>query len=169
MIEEKIEEAINDQIDAELYSAYLYLSMSANFSDQNLDGFADWMRAQAQEEVDHAMRFFDYLNERGGRIELGAIEKPQKEWESPLEAFETAYEHEKYVTERINDLYDLAEEENDRATQNMLEWFVEEQVEEEGSVDQIVERLKMTGDSKSALMMLDQKLGERSAVEDGEE
>ncbi len=143
MIEENIEKAINDQIDAELYSAYLYLSMSANFSDQNLDGFADWMRAQADEEVQHAMKLFDYLNERGGRVELGAIEKPQKEWESPLEAFKAAYEHEKYVTERINDLYNLAEQEKDRATMNMLEWFVEEQVEEEDSVDQIVQKLEM--------------------------
>lgn len=169
MIKENIENAINDQINAELYSAYLYLSMSASFDDQNLDGFANWMRAQADEEVEHAMRFFDYLNERGGRAELDAIEKPKKNWESPLEAFEDAYEHEQYITERINDLSDLAEEENDRATLNMLQWFVEEQVEEEDSVDQIVQKLKLAGGSKSSLLMLDSKLGERTPVEEGEE
>ncbi len=161
MIKESVEKSINDQINAELYSAYLYLSMAADFADKGYEGMEQWMRAQAREEKEHAMRFFDYLQERGGRVELEAIEKPKEEWESPLEAFEEALEHEKYVTERINEMADLAEKEKDRATLNMLQWFIDEQVEEEDSTETIVNKLKMVEDSPSGLMMLDSKLGER--------
>jgi len=161
MIKESIEKSINDQINAELYSAYLYLSMAADFADKGYEGMEQWMRAQAREEKEHAMRFFDYLQERGGRVKLEAIEKPKEEWESPLEAFEEALEHEKYVTERINEMADLAEKEKDRATLNMLQWFIDEQVEEEDSTETIVNKLKMVEDSPSGLMMLDSKLGER--------
>ena len=161
MIKESVEKSINDQINAELYSAYLYLSMAADFADKGYEGMEQWMRAQAREEKEHAMRFFDYLQERGGRVELEAIEKPKEEWESPLEAFEEALEHEKYVTERINEMADLAEKEKDRATLNMLQWFIDEQVEEEDSTETIVNKLKMVEDSSSGLMMLDSKLGER--------
>jgi len=161
MIKESVEKSINDQINAELYSAYLYLSMAADFADKGYEGMEQWMRAQAREEKEHAMRFFDYLQERGGRVELEAIEKPKEEWGSPLEAFEEALEHEKYVTERINEMADLAEKEKDRATLNMLQWFIDEQVEEEDSTETIVNKLKMVEDSPSGLMMLDSKLGER--------
>ena len=161
MIKESVEKSINDQINAELYSAYLYLSMAADFADKGYEGMEQWMRAQAREEKEHAMRFFDYLQERGGRVELEAIEKPKEEWESPLEAFEEALVHEKYVTERINEMADLAEKEKDRATLNMLQWFIDEQVEEEDSTETIVNKLKMVEDSPSGLMMLDSKLGER--------
>lgn len=161
MIKEKVENAINDQINAELYSAYLYLSIEAYFSDCDLDGFASWMHAQAQEEVEHAMRFFDYLNERGGRVELGNVEKPKKEWNSALDAFEDAYEHEQYISKRIDELCELAEGVNDRPTINMLQWFVEEQVEEEDSVGGIVEKLRMVDGKSTGLLMLDSKLGER--------
>ncbi len=161
MIKENIEKSINEQINAELYSAYLYLSMAADFADKGYEGMEQWMRAQAREEKEHTMRFFDYLQERGGRIKLEAIEKPKEEWESPLEAFEEALEHEKYVTERINEMADMAEKEKDRATLNMLQWFIDEQVEEEDSTENIVNKLKMVKDSPSGLMMLDSKLGER--------
>ncbi len=161
MIKEKIEEAINDQINAELYSAYLYLSIAADFGDKNLEGFANWMRIQAQEEVEHAIRLYDYLEERGGRVKLKAIDKPKTEWESPHKAFKDAYEHEQYITGRINDLVDLAEKEKDKATVKMLQWFVEEQVEEENSVNKIVQKLEMAKDSTSSLLMIDSQLGER--------
>lgn len=161
MIKENIEKSINDQINAELYSAYLYLSMAADFADKGYEGMEQWMRAQAREEKEHAMRLFDYLQDRGGRVKLEAIEKPKEKWESPLEAFEEALEHEKYVTERINEMADLAEKEKDRATLNMLQWFIDEQVEEEDSTENIVNKLKMVEESPSGLMMLDSKLGER--------
>lgn len=161
MIKDRMEDAINEQITEELYSAYLYLAIAASFHEQNFDGFARWMRAQAQEEIGHAMKLFDYLVERGGRVVLDSIEKPKKEWESPLEAFKDAYEHEKHITERIHELYDLAEEVEDKATMNMLHWFIEEQVEEEASVDAIVQKLKMAEGTLSTLLRLDAKLGER--------
>lgn len=161
MIDKEIEESINDQINAELYSSYLYLSMAADFADKGYDGLEQWMRIQAEEEKDHAMRLYDYLQERGGRVKLEAIDKPKEAWKSPLQAFEEALEHEKYVTERINEMADLAEKKKDRATLNMLQWFIEEQVEEEDSTENVVNKLKMVKDSPSGLMMLDNKLGER--------
>lgn len=169
MIDEEIEEAINDQINAEMYSAYLYLSMAADFAEKNLDGFENWMRIQAKEEMSHAMKFYDYLQERGGRVKLREIEEPKNEWETPLEAFEDALEHEKYVTSRINDMVDLADDKKDRATYNMLQWYVDEQVEEEDSAEKIVQKLKMIGDDTSALMMFDQKMEERVFVDETKE
>ncbi|MFO8109865.1 MAG: ferritin [Thermoplasmata archaeon] len=167
MIKESIVEAINKQINAEMYSGYLYLSMAVDFGEKNLDGFEHWMRLQAQEELDHGMRFMDYLQERGGHVELETIEKPEVEWKTPLEAFEYVYRHECKVTGMINDLVDLAEKEKDRATVNMLQWFVDEQVEEEDSADEIVQKLKMVGDSPSALLMMNERMAERP-VESGE-
>ena len=161
MIDKKMEQAINDQINAEFFSAYLYLSMVAYFEEKNLPGMATWMKAQSQEEVAHAMKFFDYVNERGGRIKLEAIAKPDVEWDSPLAVFEAAYKHEQYVTSRINDLVDIAEEVKDRATFNFLQWYVEEQVEEEASADEIVQKLKRIEDNPSLLFMLDKELGGR--------
>lgn len=169
MIDEEIERSINDQINAEMYSAYLYLSMAADFAEKNLDGFENWMKTQAQEEMTHAMKFYDYLQERGGRVKLMAIDEPKSEWETPLEAFEDAFEHEKYVTKRINDMVDLAEGKKDRATYNMLQWYVDEQVEEEDNAETIVEKLKMIGDNTSALMMFDQKMEQRVFVDETQE
>lgn len=163
MLSAKMEKAINDQINAELFSSYLYLSMAAFFEDQNLPGSAAWMRAQAQEELAHAMKFFDWINERRGRVALSAIDKPESEWTSPLDAFEASFKHEQYITSRINDLMALAIEEKDFATRNMLNWFVDEQVEEESSVDAVLQQLKMIGDSKHGLYMIDRELGNRQA------
>jgi ferritin len=161
MISKKLETAINEQINAELYSAYLYLSMSAYFKSANLNGFASWMRMQAQEEQVHAMKFFDYLSERSGRIILNEINSPKSDWENPLDVFENVYSHEQKVTGLINALVDMAIEENDHATVNFLQWYVEEQVEEESSAEEIVANLKLLGDSRNGLFMFDRELGKR--------
>ena len=161
MIKKKMETAINKQINAELYSAYLYLSMSAYFQTLNLGGFANWMRIQAQEELTHAMKFYDYLIERGGRATMLIIEAPKTTWPAPLAAFEDVYKHEQKVTGLINDLMNLAATEKDHASVNMLHWFVDEQVEEESSADDIVQKLKLVGKGGSGLLMLDQQLGQR--------
>jgi ferritin len=163
MLSKVIQDAINEQIKNELYSAYLYLSMSAHFEAVNLSGFAHWMRLQSQEEVMHAMKFFDFVNERGGCVALQAIDQPPIEFGSPLDVFEQTLEHERKVTALINGLYELALEENDYPAQVMLHWFIEEQVEEEDSAGQIVEMLKMIGDKTQALLMLDRELGRRGA------
>jgi len=161
-MKDKIEKAINSQINAELYSSYLYLSMSSYFSSINFDGFASWMQVQAQEELMHAMKFYNYVVERGGRVILTAIEAPLAEWDSPLAVFEHVYAHEQKVTGLINDLVDLAIAENDHATTTFLQWFVAEQVEEESSADQIVQKLILVKDQGSGLLMLDQELGKRA-------
>jgi ferritin len=160
-MKQKIQDAINDQINAELYSAYLYLSMASYMESINLMGFANWMKIQAQEEVTHAMRFYAYVNDRGGRALMKAIEKPETDWSSPLAAFEQTLEHERHVTDRINKLVDLATSESDHATLNMLQWFVSEQVEEEASADAIIQKLKLVGDSGPGLFMVDQELAAR--------
>ena len=129
MLSKKMQDAINEQIKNELYSGYLYLAMAAYAEDQNLPGFAHWMKAQCQEEVEHAMKFFDYITERGGRVELGAIDQPPVEFESPTQIFEMTLEHERKVTALINSLYELALAEKDYPTQVLLHWFIEEQVE----------------------------------------
>jgi ferritin len=161
MLNKKMQEAINSQINAEIYSSYLYLSMSAYFESINLSGFASWMRAQAQEEMVHAMKFYDYVNERGGRVILGPIEAPPSEWESAVSVFDATYKHEQKVTGLINDLVDLAIEEKDHATNNLLQWFVSEQVEEEASASGVLNKAKLTGDAPGGLFMLDQELGAR--------
>ena len=161
MLNHKLQTALNEQIKNELYSAYIYLSMSAYFESINLPGFANWMRKQSQEEVNHAMKIFDFIHERGGRVELQAIDQPPVSFESPLKVFEMALEHEKKVTAMIHDLYKLAEEEKDYPTQVMLHWFIDEQVEEEKSASDLVEQLKRIGDDGVGLLLLDQKLGDR--------
>jgi ferritin len=158
-----MQNAINQQINDELYSAYLYLSMAAHFETTGLPGFASWMRMQSQEELEHALKFFDYVNERGGRVWLQAIEQPTAEFESPLAVFEAVYEHEQKVTALIHNLYEVALQENDYAAQVMLHWFIEEQVEEEASASQIVDTLERIGDKDQALIMLDRELGRRGA------
>ncbi len=162
LINKTVQDAINEQIKNELYSAYLYLSMGAYFEAANLSGFAHWMKMQAAEEQGHAMRFFDYVFERGGRVQLKAIDQPPFEWKSPLDAFEQVLEHERKVTSLIHDLYALAVKENDYATQTMLHWFIDEQVEEEANALKIVEQLRMIDGHSTALLMLDHRLGERS-------
>ncbi len=167
MISKKLENAINDQLNAELYSAYLYLSMAAYFESKNLSGFANWMRMQAQEEQVHAMKFFDFLNERGGRVILKDIKASQSEWKSPLDVFKNVYSHEQKVTSLINNLVNIAVKENDHATNNFLQWYVAEQVEEESSADEIVKKLELVGDSGHALFMVDQELGKRVFTQPG--
>jgi ferritin len=162
MIGKKMEKALNDQINEELYSAYIYLAMAAYFESENLTGCASWMRVQTQEETAHAMKIYDFVNERGGRVTLKAIEQPPKGWKSALEAFEAAYAHEQHITGRINKLVDLAIQEKDHATNAFLQWFVNEQVEEETSVDAVVQNLKMAAKAPGALFMIDRELGRRT-------
>jgi len=161
MIKGTVEKAINEQINAELYSAYLYLSMSAYFEDQNLPGFAHWMSLQAKEEQEHAMKFYRFVFERGGRVTLAAIDAPQTEWKSPLDVFESAYKHELKVTALIHDLVALSRSEKDFATENFLMWYVDEQVEEEAHADAIVQKLKRIKDSINGMFMLDRELSGR--------
>ncbi|KAB1443728.1 ferritin [Pseudodesulfovibrio senegalensis] len=160
MLSEKMQNAINDQVNFEIFSAHIYLSMVAYFEEQGLSGFAKWMRAQYQEEIFHAMKMFDYVLEAGGSAKLGTIDAPPLQWESPLAAFENALEHEQIVTGRINALMELAQEEKDHATQIFLQWFVSEQVEEEASVGEVVGKLRLAGDG-GALFMLDRDLSAR--------
>ncbi|KPK35822.1 MAG: ferritin [Phycisphaerae bacterium SG8_4] len=161
MISKKMEEALNEQVNAELFSAYFYLSMESWFKSKNLNGFANWMRVQTQEEMTHAMKIYDFIDERGGRITLKAIEGPQTEWDSPLAVFEAVYEHEQKVTGLINDLVDLSIKEKDHATNSFLQWFVSEQVEEEASADAAVQQLKMVESAPGGMFMLDRELGQR--------
>ena len=161
MANDKMIKALNDQINKEMFSSYLYLSMSAYFSGINLSGFANWMYVQSQEETFHAMKIYRYIIERGGKVELGAIEKPQIDWTSPLDAFGAAYEHEQFISDSINKLVDLAMEIRDHATNNFLQWFVKEQVEEEAAADEIVQQLKMMKQHGGNLMMFDRELGSR--------
>ncbi len=161
MLSEKMLKALNQQINAELYSSYLYLSMSAYFQSTNLGGFAKWMRVQTQEELTHAMKIYDYVNERGNRVVLKQVEEPPSEWSSPLAAFEDTYRHEQKVTGMINKLVNLAVEEGDHASSIFLQWFVSEQVEEEASADEIVQKLKLVGDDGGAIFMIDRELAQR--------
>ena len=156
-----MEKALNEQVNAELFSAYLYLSMEAYFKSLNLNGFANWMRVQTQEEVAHGMKIYEFINERGGRITLKAIDGPQTKWDSPLPVFKAVYEHEQKVTGLINDLVDLAIKEKDHATNTFLQWFVNEQVEEESSADDMVQQLKMMEKAPGGMFMLDRELGQR--------
>ncbi len=161
MISEKMEKALNEQINEEMYSAYLYLAMSAWFESQNLPGFAAWMKVQMREENVHALKLFDFLHERRGRAVLKAIKEPGKDWKSPLAAFEAASEHEQHITGCINKLMNLAVAEKDHATAGLLQWFVKEQVEEEAAADRIVQMLKMAANAPGTLLMLDHAMGER--------
>jgi ferritin len=161
MINKVVQDAINDQINKELYSAYLYLSMAAHFEAATLNGFAKWMRIQAREEQGHAMRFFEYLHDRSGRVVLKPIAGPQTEWKTPFEVFNQVLEHEQQVTASIHKLYEVALKDSDYATQVMLQWFINEQVEEEKNASQIIEQLKRIDAHESALLILDHELGER--------
>lgn len=153
--------ALNEQIQYELASAYLYLSMSAYFEATNLPGFAKWMRLQANEEQEHALKFFDHVIDRGGRVELKTLEQPERDWKNPLAAFECVLAHEQMVTDRIHKLYALAVKENDYATQIELQWFISEQVEEEKNASDIIEQLKMIDSHGTPMLMLDRQLAKR--------
>ena len=161
MISEKITQAFNSQLNAELYSAYLYLSMSASLASQNLPGFAAWMRAQTKEEFQHAMKFYDHIIARSGKAILIAIEAPPTQWDGPLAVAEHTCKHEKKVTGLINDLVSLAKSEADTESEQFLQWFVDEQVEEEENVGQVLEMVKKAGDSPDALQPLDAELSKR--------
>jgi ferritin len=169
MISKKMQDALNGQVNAELYSAYLYLAMEAYFQSVNLAGFANWMRVQAQEEVSHGMKIYGFVIERSGRATLEAIAKPTAEWKSPLAVFEAAYKHEQKVTGLINDLVEMAAKEKDHATGVFLQWFVTEQVEEEKNASEIVSKLQVLKDSAGSMYMLDKELGKRTAEAEGGE
>ena len=168
MLSKKVQDALNVQINAELYSAYLYLAMTAYFEAENLRGFANWMRVQASEEMTHAMKFYDFVNERNGRVILQPIAAPQSEWNAPLAVFEDAYKHEQEVTGMINRLVDLSVKESDHATQSFLQWFVDEQVEEEANAYNVIQDLKRVAESAHGLFMLDRELGQRQDEAAGE-
>ena len=162
MISKKLQNAINKQINKELYSEYLYLSMAAYLESIGLEGFANFFKVQVLEERFHTMKFFDYVNERGGRIILEAIDRPQIEFKSPVEIFEIAYKHEQYVTKLINELMEVAIKENDHAAKSFLNWYIDEQVEEEASMDKILNQLKMIGGKGQGMLMLDKELAART-------
>jgi ferritin len=164
-----MQKELNGQLNAELYSSYLYLSMNAYFKSVNLDGFANWMYYQAQEELEHSMKFYDFIIQRGGKVVLAQIEAPPTEWDSPLAVFEATLAHEQKVTGLINDLVEIALEEHDHATNIFLQWFVSEQVEEEESVSGVLEQLKLMGDAKGGLFMIDRELAKRSPSGGSEE
>jgi ferritin len=163
MLSKKMEKALNAHMNEELYSFYIYLSMSAYLDATYMKGMAAWMQAQAKEEMAHAMKFYGYIQERNADVTLLAIAQPPKAWDGPLTVFENAYAHEQHITARINALYEMATKENDHATAGFLQYFIKEQVEEEASVDPIVHRLRLAGDNIGALYMLDRELGMRAA------
>ena len=161
MLSEKMQDALNEQVNAEAYSGYLYLSMAAYFESVGFRGFAQWMYMQAREEFFHTSKLYNFVIERGGRAALKAIEAPPAEWASPLAVFEDALKHEQKVTGLINNLVNLAKQENDHASDIFLQWFVTEQVEEEASAEEVVQKLKLIGDAGQGLYMMDQELGQR--------
>lgn len=158
----RVQQALNDQIRHELESAYIYLSMCAHFEAENLTGFAHWMRQQSREELAHAMRLFEYMHDRGGRVTLQALEQPPTAFGAPLAVFEQALEHERHISRLIGECYATAGAAGDTATQVMLQWFVTEQVEEEKSAGQAVDQLRMAGDNRAALFILDRQMAARA-------
>jgi ferritin len=163
MLSDRLQDAINRQINDELFSAHLYLSMSAYFESLDLNGFARWMKLQFEEETAHALKLFDYVNDRDGRVTLHSIDQPQVEFESPHSVMRSALEHERLVTSMINDLYALAISERDYPTHVLLEWFVSEQVEEEKVLNEIVAHMDLIGNDGTGLIIMDQRLGDRTA------
>ncbi|MGD8563224.1 MAG: ferritin [Desulfarculaceae bacterium] len=161
MLSDKMAQAFNQQINAELYSSYLYMAMASWFEDKQMPGSAHWMKTQAQEEMTHALKFYGYVNERGGRVLMEAIAGPPNEWASPLAVFQAVLEHEQKVTGLINGLMDLAVTEKDHASQSFLKWFIDEQVEEEASVNEILGKLQMVDQAPGGIYMLDKELAAR--------
>ena len=164
MLSKKMEAALNEQLNKEIYSAYLYMSMSAYSTYIGLKGFANWFMVQYQEEMMHAMKFYDYINNKGGRVKLMAIDAPPTEFQSPLDMFDKTLKHEQFVTKRINDLVDLAIKEKDHATNIFLQWYVTEQIEEEANDSDIIAKLKLVGETGEGLFMLDKELAARVFV-----
>ncbi len=162
MLNKKMEDALNEQINKEMYSAYLYMSMSAHSTNIGLPGFANWFMVQYYEEMDHAMRIYRYINDQGGKVKLKAIEKPPSEFKDTMDMFQKTLEHEQFITKSINDLMDLAIKENDHATQIFLHWFVTEQIEEEGNDNEIIAKLELAGKEGNGLFMLDKELAART-------
>lgn len=160
-LDAKLEAALNAQVNAELHSAYLYLSMAAYFESVDLQGFANWMRVQYQEETLHGLKFFDYINDRNGRVKLTQLDGPASEWKSPLDAFRQAYEHEKHISKLIANLVQQSRQAGDTSTETFLQWFVTEQVEEEANTYRIAQQLKLAGDERTALLLLDRELAQR--------
>lgn len=163
MISKKMLDALNEHMNAEFFSAYLYLSMAAYFEDANLPGFSNWMKIQAGEELAHATKFYDFLINREARVTLKAIGAPTKDWKSPLAAFEAAYDHEKHITQLINDLTNLSIKESDHASQIFLQWFVTEQVEELATTNAVIQKLRMVQNSPDGLFLVDRELASRTA------
>jgi ferritin len=161
MLKKSVEDALNKQVNAEMYSSYLYLAMSAYMESISMKGFAKWLRIQAKEELAHAMKFYDYIIEAGGRVRLTAIEAPKTPWKSAGAVFDQVFAHEQKVTGLINGIMDIAVKEKDYATQNFLGWFVKEQVEEEANASEIVAKISMIGDVPGHLFCLDHELGKR--------
>jgi ferritin len=161
MMSKTMQDALNQQMKQEFYSVYLYLSMSAYCDAANLPGLSHWMRAQAQEEAKHAIKIFDHLLDRGGRVELQQIDRPPAQFSSPREVFEQAHRHEQQVTASIDKVYGLAMDERDFASRVFLDWFVQEQVEEERTSGLLAEQLRMVGEDRPGLLMLDRELGQR--------
>ncbi|MGM0509273.1 MAG: ferritin [Fusobacteriota bacterium] len=169
MLTKRLQDAINDQINEEMFSAYLYQSMSAFCEIKNLDGFANWTSVQAKEEMTHAMKLYNFILEKGGEVELQAIKSPQSKWDSIEKMAQDILDHEEHITKCIDDLLDVAREEKDNATQNMLQWFVDEQVEEEANADEILQKVKMVGEKGPGLFMLDNELKQRIFVDETKE
>lgn len=169
MLSEKMNKAINNQINAEMFSSYLYLSMSGWFESKGLTGFASWMRMQAKEEAFHADKLYDFVYERGGHVELEAIDKPKAEWDSVLQVFQEGLSHEQMISGMINELVDLAIAEKDHASNNFLQWYVAEQVEEEATAGGVVDRLNLIGSDTTGLFALDLEMGKRGAGQPGAE
>jgi ferritin len=163
MLSKTLQDALNTQIKHEFFSSYLYLAMSSYFESQSLLGFAKWMRIQSEEEHGHAMRLFDFVHDRGGSVELQALEQPRGEFAAPLDAFQQALEHERFITAQIHQLYALAVREKDYPTQVHLQWFIDEQVEEEKNASDIVDQLRIAGNDGAAILLLDHNLGQRQA------
>ena len=161
VISEKVQNVLNSQINKEFYSAYLYLAMSAFFDEIGLYGFANWTKVQAREEIDHGMILFDYIIERDGRVNLDKIDSPERNFENPLQVFEKILEHEKFVTESINCVASMSEDECDLATRHFINWYITEQVEEEANARDVITKLKMFGNEKASLYHLDQDLSKR--------
>lgn len=161
MISEKLNKLLNEQVQKEFYSAYLYLSMEAYFANQNLDGFANHFHVQVQEERDHAMKIFNYINQKGGKVELLKIDAPEIDFQSAEEVFEFTLKHEQFVTASIYNLVDNAIEEKDHGTNQFLQWFVTEQVEEEATADKLLRKLKLIKDDSNGMFMLDAELAQR--------
>jgi ferritin len=163
MVSKKMIDTLNNHLNEEFYSSYLYLSMASYFEENNLKGFAQWFKIQSQEEYGHGMKFYSFIIQVGGKVTLKAIKAPKTTWKSIIEVFAETLAHEKHITGLINKIVGQAMQEKEYATNNFLQWFVNEQVEEEATVEEIINKLEMIGDAKSGLFMMDRELGARVA------